>query len=154
MDSKYGRYRSYHHLRLQQPHLYYDTLAAIDHQGDWYYPSYSCNVLYIISLAQWTLFQTNTILPIVSWNNDHEEKSWTQAPMSIAKSTLWPMQSCFGGLAIYDWNTGHSQTVIMTPVGLHCSLGMTKMSSWRTTMLAQRFKRQVAAIAQIYADRN
>ena len=27
------------------------------------------------------------------------------APRSIATSTLWPMQSCFGGLAIYDWDT-------------------------------------------------
>jgi hypothetical protein len=89
-------------LRLQQPHLYYDTLAAIDHQGDWYYPSYSCNVLYIISLAQWTLFQKILFFPSCRGS---KKLFMDKAPISTATSTLWPMQSCFGGLAIYDWGT-------------------------------------------------
>ena len=91
-------------LRLQQPHLYYDTLAAIDHQGDWYYPSYSCNVLYIISLAQWTLFQQILFFPSCRGTTS-TKKNIDPAPISTATSTLWPMQSCFGGLAIYDWDT-------------------------------------------------
>ena len=89
-------------LRLQRPHLYYDTLAAIDHQGDWYYPSYSCNVLYIISLAQWTLFQKILFFPSCRGST---KRFMDKTPISTATSTLWPMQSCFGGLAIYDWDT-------------------------------------------------
>ena len=70
-------------------YLFYDTLAAIDEMGRWYYDTYTRNVFHSLTLAQATLFQQ------ILFQDKHK---------------LWPMQSCFGGLAIYDFKTwSHSE---------------------------------------------
>lgn len=64
-----------------QRRLYYDTFAAIDIHGDYYYTKYAASIWQIITFGQTNLFRD--ILQ--------------QHP------ALWPMQTCFGGLAIYDF---------------------------------------------------
>jgi hypothetical protein len=86
-------------FKLQRPHLFYDTFAAIDAKGDWYYPSYSCEILHIISLSQWTLFQKILFFPFCS-GGTQRKTSYDET-----KSSFWPMQTCFGGAALYDWNS-------------------------------------------------
>lgn len=66
---------------LIQRELYYDTFAAIDISGEWYYSKYAANLWQIITFGQTNLFRD--ILQ--------------QHP------AMWPMQTCFGGLAIYDF---------------------------------------------------
>ncbi|CAB9497822.1 expressed unknown protein [Seminavis robusta] len=66
---------------LIQRRLYYDTFAAIDIDGDWYYTKYAADLWQIITFGQTRLFRN--ILE--------------QHP------SLWQMQTCFGGLALYDY---------------------------------------------------
>ena len=89
------------------PHLFYDTLAAIDHQGLWYYPIYSVNILNIVTLAQRTLFRRILFFQSTSHDGDSTTKTTTRSTTAAnhPSPVLWPMQSCFGGLAMYDWNT-------------------------------------------------
>ena len=92
-------------LKLWEPHLFYDTLAAIDEQGTWYYPFYACNVFRLITFAQTSLFKR--ILSFGPTSNDGFSTSSvsTTHSESVTTTMLWPMQSCFGGLTIYDWDT-------------------------------------------------
>ena len=91
-------------FHLLKPHLFYDTLAAIDDHGAWYYPIYGCNVFNIITFAQSTLFRK-----ILFFKPKDDADSYTKrVTIKREESTaprIWPMQSCFGGLTIYDWDT-------------------------------------------------
>ncbi len=93
-------------FRLQQPHLYYDTFASIDDRGNWLYLLYSCNLLRIISLAQRTLFQQILFFPFCSdTTNIRKQMGSLKFSVTASPTKLWPMRSCFGGTAFYDWNT-------------------------------------------------
>lgn len=63
--------------------MYYDTLAAIEEDGAWAYHKMSTSVSGIIKFAQ------NTLLRDILRQKDG----------------LWRMQSCFGGVAMYDFDT-------------------------------------------------
>lgn len=63
--------------------LFYDTLAAIDVNGDWLHKSYTTNLMSVLMFGQTVIFRN--IL-------QHQ-------------TGLWPMQSCFGGVAVYDYQT-------------------------------------------------
>lgn len=93
-------------FRLLQPHLYYDTFASIDHRGTWYYPTYSCNLLRLLSFAQCTLFQQIFFFPICTdTNNIRKPVNVPKLSVAASPNKLWPMHSCFGGAAFYDWNS-------------------------------------------------
>jgi hypothetical protein len=92
-------------LKLWEPHLFYDTLAAIDEQGTWYYPFYACNVFRLITFAQTSLFKRILSFGPTSNNAISSSSVSTAHSDSVASTMLWPMQSCFGGLTIYDWDT-------------------------------------------------
>jgi hypothetical protein len=62
--------------------LYYDTLAAVEADGTWWYRTYAANLWEIITFGQARLFQK-----LLQSQSTHK------------------MQSCFGGLAIYDYKT-------------------------------------------------
>lgn len=66
--------------------LYYDTLAAIDVDGKWWYHAYAANLWQILTFGQARLFYT-----------------LLQSPATFE------MQSCFGGLAVYDYSTWSTQ---------------------------------------------
>lgn len=90
-----------------KPHLFYDTLAAIDDRGVWYYPIYSCNVFNIITFAQSTLFRKILFFKPKDDQDSasHATTSFTMKGDKSMEPRIWPMQSCFGGLTIYDWDT-------------------------------------------------
>ena len=68
--------------------FYYDTFASIDHAGVWYYREHVQAWWRIFTLSQATLFHDIIM-------------SHSSSPAA----SLWPMQSCFGGLAVYDFGT-------------------------------------------------
>lgn len=74
------------------PRLYYDTLPAIDAKGRWYYQTYSRNWFQVLTFGQWRLHNAirsySSIADDMSRSNQHR---------------LWPMKSCFGGVAMYGW---------------------------------------------------
>ena len=63
--------------------LYYDTFASVDQSGTWYYHEYVQKWWNTVTLQQAVLFR------------------------KILHRTdgFWPMQTCFGGLAVYDFVT-------------------------------------------------
>ena len=63
--------------------LFYDTLAAVDINGNWAYKMYSTNPISLLKFSQ-TILLRNIL--------KH-------------KYGLWPMQSCFGGVAVYDYRS-------------------------------------------------
>lgn len=67
--------------------LYYDTLAAIDANGTWWYRAYAANLWQIVTFGQAQLFRK-----------------------LLSHSSLYKMQSCFGGLAVYDFDTWSTRT--------------------------------------------
>lgn len=73
------------------PKLYYDTLPAIDDKGYWYYQTYSRNPFRVATFGQGRLFQS-----IKSYS--------TGGTNTLSNHPLWPMQACFGGVAMYGWN--------------------------------------------------
>lgn len=64
-------------------HLFYDTMAAVDTDGSWFYTDYATNSYQVATFGQTVLFRD--IL-----------RQGTRS---------WPMQTCFGGLAVYDYDT-------------------------------------------------
>ena len=92
------------------PHMYYDTVAAVDRLGHWYYPKYTRVTIPPMSV----MFQSNLFQQILFYQQQQQQASNNVTTTTTANNvttttttttTLWPMQSCFGGLAIYDWNT-------------------------------------------------
>jgi hypothetical protein len=71
--------------------VYYDTFASIDTAGKWYYAEYVQAWYRILTFPQATLF-----FDII--DSSH-------ASSSTFPFVLWPMQSCFGGMAVYDYDT-------------------------------------------------
>jgi hypothetical protein len=63
--------------------LFYDTMAAVDVDGNWGYTTYTTDVRQVVGFGQALLLRD--IL--------------RQYP------NLWPMQSCFGGVGLYDMST-------------------------------------------------
>lgn len=70
------------HTPWGKTRLYYDTLAAIDANGTWWYRAYAANLWQIITFGQARLFAR-----------------------LLRSPETFKMQSCFGGLAIYDYDT-------------------------------------------------
>jgi hypothetical protein len=66
---------------LIQRILFYDTFAAIDIDGEYYYQKYAASIWQIVTFGQTNLFRD----------------------ILQRHPALWPMQTCFGGLAIYDF---------------------------------------------------
>lgn len=64
---------------LRSPPLYYDTLASVDPNGVWYYEAYSTSIFKLLTFGQGKL-----------WRH-------------IRDADFWPMQTCFGGLAVYPF---------------------------------------------------
>ena len=62
--------------------LYYDTLAAIDADGTWWYNAYAANLGQILTFGQARLLDR-----------------------LLQSHSTFAMQSCFGGLAVYDYAT-------------------------------------------------
>lgn len=73
-------------------YVYYDTFASVDTFHFWYYEIFS----------QWSPWQ---------WTNPHVRQAMVfhdilqYDQQHDGGSSLWPMQSCFGGLAVYDFTT-------------------------------------------------
>jgi hypothetical protein len=63
--------------------MFYDTLAAVDANGNWAFPTMTNSFSGVIKFAQ------NTFLRDILRQGRE----------------LWPMQSCFGGVAMYDYQT-------------------------------------------------
>ncbi len=74
------------------PKLYYDTLPAIDNQGNWYYQTYSRNPFRVATFGQGRLYES-----IKAYTGDTSTTLRKEHP-------LWPMQACFGGVAMYGWD--------------------------------------------------
>jgi hypothetical protein len=74
--------------------VYYDVFASIDHAGKWYYEAYVQAWWAILTFPQATLF-----FDIIDSSQASSSSSST-FPLE-----LWPMQSCFGGMAVYDYDT-------------------------------------------------
>ena len=72
------------------PKLYYDTLPAIDNKGNWYYQTYSRNPFRVATFGQGRLFKSIS--------------SYSGGTSTMTSPPLWPMQACFGGVAMYGWN--------------------------------------------------
>lgn len=81
--------------------LYYDTLAAIDGNGEWWYRKYAANIWQIVSFGQARLFG----------------RLLQQSPATFQ------MQSCFGGLAVYHYTTWSTQECDYT--------GPSKTDGWK-----------------------
>ena len=62
--------------------LYYDTLASVESDGTWWYRAYAANLWEIITFGQARLFDR-----------------------ILQSQYTYKMKSCFGGLAVYDYNT-------------------------------------------------
>ena len=73
------------------PKLYYDTLPAIDDQGNWYYQTYSRNPFRVATFGQGRLYES-----IKAYTGD--------TSTTLRNHPLWPMQACFGGVAMYGWD--------------------------------------------------
>mmetsp|Transcript_25590 Transcript_25590/g.55975 ORF Transcript_25590/g.55975 Transcript_25590/m.55975 type:complete len:542 (-) Transcript_25590:123-1748(-) len=74
------------------PRLYYDTLPAIDAKGRWYYQAYSRDWFQVVTFGQRRLHNA-----IRSYSSIGDGTS------KINYHRLWPMKSCFGGVAMYGW---------------------------------------------------
>jgi len=73
------------------PKLYYDTLPAIDDNGNWYYQTYSRNPFRVATFGQGRLYES-----IKAYTGD--------TSTTLRHHPLWPMQACFGGVAMYGWD--------------------------------------------------
>jgi len=106
--------------------MFYDTLPAIDRDGNWYYETYSRNWLQVLTFGQRRLFRR--ILTSGSSSVDNDEKK---------ELRLWPMRSCFGGLAMYGWSTFASphcdyvRSKISLPSSSSSSSSSPSPSEWR-----------------------
>lgn len=78
--------------------VYYDTFASVEHEtGKWLYAEYvQAWWRNILTFPQATLF-----FNIID-STSHPSSSSSTFP---SFGQLWPMQSCFGGMAVYDYDT-------------------------------------------------
>lgn len=76
-------YETWNMANLLVRKLFYDTFAAVDEEGHWMYTTHTTNPLSVLMFAQTSLLRD----------------------ILRHKSGLWPMQSCFGGMAVYDYQT-------------------------------------------------
>jgi len=79
--------------------LYYDTLAAIDANGTWWYNAYATNLWQILTFGQARLFHA-----------------------LLKSQSTHVMQSCFGGLAVYDYSTWSTEG---------CDYSIRAMDTWQ-----------------------
>lgn len=103
---------------MWQKRLYYDTYASIDEEGQWYYSKYSTNLWQIITFGQSTLFR----------------KILQNYP------NIWPMQSCFGGLALYDFQTWSNALCDYDRTNIRLELRPPSSLSSTTTSLDSKMK--------------
>ena len=82
--------RSHHSSLVVCANGYYDTLPAIDDNGNWYYQTYSRNPFRVATFGQGRLYES-----IKAYTGD--------TSTTLRHHPLWPMQACFGGVAMYGW---------------------------------------------------
>ena len=101
---------------------------------------------------------TNTIFPIDKswWRFYNKDYYRSTIAANYPSPVLWPMQFCFGGLAIYDWNTwAFPECDYDAPPKLRvtgCLLGMRRQTS--TSIIVTKAAQSGKYLTQVYSDAN
>jgi len=89
-------------------YFYYDTFASIDATGVWYYTEHVQKWWHILFLSQSVLFHDIIVTSSSSSIAAKKRPSSMMEQQQQQLPLLWPMQSCFGGLTVYDFVTWSS----------------------------------------------
>ena len=90
------------------PRLYYDTFASIDSEGDCWHDSFGQNIRQILTFGSARLFEKihDYRTPITSSNRHPSVADFRDNVISTGgEEFFYPMRSCFGGVAFYDFRT-------------------------------------------------